>query len=89
MLINFLSSAATCPPPLIHNDCFRRTCERSCNSFMEVNPCPIATGVCFSGCFCPEGLVRKGDSCIPHTECRDCKQFNFKLTYLWCCFIVN
>lgn len=29
-------------------------------------------GVCFSGCFCPDGTVRNGDECILPTECRDC-----------------
>lgn len=29
-------------------------------------------GVCFSGCFCPEGTVRNGDKCVPPIHCKDC-----------------
>lgn len=29
-------------------------------------------GVCFSGCFCPDGTVRNGDECVPPTYCKDC-----------------
>lgn len=29
-------------------------------------------GVCFSGCFCPEGTVRNGNECVPPTHCKDC-----------------
>lgn len=29
-------------------------------------------GICVSGCFCPDGTVRNGDTCVLPTECRDC-----------------
>ena len=38
----------------------------------EVEPCPAMKGVCFAGCFCPDGMVRNGDDCVHPTECRDC-----------------
>jgi hypothetical protein len=30
-------------------------------------------GTCIPGCFCPDGLVRKGDKCVKPNECRDCE----------------
>jgi hypothetical protein len=30
-------------------------------------------GTCIPGCFCPDGLVRKGDKCVKPIECRDCE----------------
>ncbi|KAK2585761.1 hypothetical protein KPH14_010370 [Odynerus spinipes] len=63
---------ANCSAPFVHKDCFQNKCERSCNDLQDVDPCPVMEGVCFSGCFCPEGTVRNGDDCVPVTECRDC-----------------
>lgn len=61
-----------CPPHLIHKDCYRRRCELSCDQ-MDLNSCPHLPGQCFSGCYCPEGMVRKGSGCvIAAQECRDC-----------------
>ncbi|XP_015177061.1 PREDICTED: hemocytin [Polistes dominula] len=69
---NIYDCPGNCSAPFVHKDCFRNKCERSCNDLQEVDPCPIMEGVCFSGCFCPEGTVRNGDNCIPTSECRDC-----------------
>ncbi|CAK9818181.1 SSPO [Anthophora quadrimaculata] len=63
---------ANCTPPLVHKDCFRNKCETSCDNLQQIDPCPVMQGVCFSGCFCPEGTVRNGDQCVPPTECKDC-----------------
>jgi hypothetical protein len=52
--------------------CYRNKCEMSCENLREVEPCPASEGVCVPGCFCPDGLVRSGDDCVPPTECRDC-----------------
>lgn len=60
-----------CVPPLIHKDCYRRRCEPSCDN-IQTNECNYLPGSCFSGCYCPEGKVRKGDDCVPVTDCRDC-----------------
>ncbi|KZC09215.1 Hemocytin [Dufourea novaeangliae] len=63
---------ATCTPPFVHKDCFRNKCETSCDNLQQIDPCPVMKGVCFSGCFCPEGTVRNGDQCVPPTQCKDC-----------------
>lgn len=71
--------AAVCPAPLVHYECYKRSCEPTCTSMGENEQCPQAPGVCFSGCFCPEGLIRKGDECINATDCRDC-EFYFRFS---------
>lgn len=63
---------AHCPPPFVHRDCFRSKCEITCDNLHEVEPCPPMRGVCFPGCFCPDGLVRRNNECVPPTQCRDC-----------------
>lgn len=60
-----------CPAPLVHNDCFRRRCEPTCDSISS-DDCPHLPGTCFSGCYCPESSVRKGDICVPISDCQDC-----------------
>lgn len=62
---------ATCPAPLVQNDCYRRRCEPSCDTLHE-NDCPHLPGTCFSGCYCPDGTVRSVDKCVPVNECKDC-----------------
>lgn len=57
-----------CPAPLVHRDCYRRRCEPSCDA--SPDKCPFIPGTCFAGCYCPEGTVRKGESCVK--ECKDC-----------------
>lgn len=44
----------------------------TCENFNEPDPCPTVEGLCVSGCFCPEGTVRSGDTCVPVSRCRDC-----------------
>lgn len=63
---------ASCPPPFVHRDCFRNKCEITCDNLHELEPCPTMEGVCFPGCFCPDGLVRQDDKCVPPVQCRDC-----------------
>lgn len=60
-----------CAPPLVHKDCYRRRCEPSCEN-IQSNECNYLPGSCFSGCYCPEGKVRKGNDCVPVSDCRDC-----------------
>lgn len=62
---------AACPAPMVHKDCFRRRCEPSCDT-LAADDCPYLPGTCFSGCYCPEGMVKKGDRCVPVSECKDC-----------------
>ncbi|XP_034943572.1 hemocytin, partial [Chelonus insularis] len=65
-----------CPSPFIYKDCFRNKCEMTCRNLQEVDPCPIMD-VCFSGCFCPDNLIRNDNLCITASECRDCKCNSF------------
>lgn len=64
---------APCPAPLVHHDCYRRRCEPSCQNLQEEDPCPMVNGVCFPGCYCPPGTVRKNQECVPARQCRDCE----------------
>ncbi|XP_046389468.1 hemocytin isoform X2 [Ischnura elegans] len=63
---------AECPPGEVYKDCYERQCEPSCGTLMDKDPCPRLENSCFPGCFCPDGLVRKGSSCVSPVECRDC-----------------
>lgn len=60
-----------CPPTLVHRDCYRRRCELSCGT-LGANDCPHIPGQCFSGCYCPESTIRKGERCVKLSECKDC-----------------
>jgi len=59
-----------CPAGMTHYDCFPYSCEPSCEQLECVSP---STSNCFSGCFCSEGTVRRGDTCVKASECRDCE----------------
>ncbi|CAK1581500.1 unnamed protein product [Parnassius mnemosyne] len=64
---------AECPPPLVHYDCYRRRCEPTCGAAGTLSRgCPLEDGLCFPGCYCPEGRLRKGDQCVAPTDCLDC-----------------
>ncbi|XP_050302983.1 hemocytin [Anthonomus grandis grandis] len=64
---------ATCESPLVYNDCFQRKCEPTCESIADPYVCPKVSKMCFPGCYCPPGFVRKDDSCIKPSSCRDCE----------------
>ncbi|EFA10333.2 hemocytin [Tribolium castaneum] len=69
-----LDCPATCDAPLVYHDCYQRKCEPTCESLS--NPelaCPKLPNVCFPGCYCPSGMVKKGDTCISPSNCRDCE----------------
>ncbi|KAJ0180770.1 hypothetical protein K1T71_004174 [Dendrolimus kikuchii] len=63
---------ADCPAPLVHYDCYRRSCEPTCSSVGALTSCPLVDGQCFPGCYCPEGKLRKGDKCVVPADCLDC-----------------
>ncbi|CAH2073181.1 unnamed protein product, partial [Iphiclides podalirius] len=68
-----MNCPAECPAPLVHYDCYRRRCEPTCASAGSTRrSCPPEDGVCFPGCYCPEGLLRKGDQCVAPLDCLDC-----------------
>lgn len=59
----------SCVAPFVHNDCYRHECEATCDN---IAGCPATEGSCYSGCFCPDGQVKKGDSCVMASKCRNC-----------------
>ncbi|XP_026330001.1 hemocytin [Hyposmocoma kahamanoa] len=68
-----------CKPPLVQYDCYRKRCEPTCSSLgesktgrMGIKDCPSEDGVCFPGCYCPEGTLREGDACVAPSKCFDC-----------------
>lgn len=66
--------AAECAAPLVHYDCYRRRSEPTCAALgAGSRGSPQEDGLCFHGCYCPEGRLRKGDQCIAPTDCLDCK----------------
>uniref|UniRef100_A0A1I8NWB1 Hemocytin n=1 Tax=Stomoxys calcitrans TaxID=35570 RepID=A0A1I8NWB1_STOCA len=60
-----------CPAPFVHSDCYKRRCEPSCDT-LNTDDCPVLGDACFAGCYCPEGTVRKGETCVPISDCKDC-----------------
>ncbi|XP_030749920.1 hemocytin [Sitophilus oryzae] len=64
---------ATCDAPLVYHDCYQRKCEPTCKSIADPNVCPKINNMCFPGCYCPAGHVRKDDTCIKPSSCRDCE----------------
>ncbi|XP_041977645.1 hemocytin isoform X2 [Aricia agestis] len=66
---------ADCPAPLVHYDCYRRRCEPACGASGASGAptvCPAEEGHCFPGCYCPEGKLRLGDTCVVPADCLDC-----------------
>ncbi|KAK6627245.1 hypothetical protein RUM44_009722 [Polyplax serrata] len=59
----------SCPFNLVHYDCYPYVCEPTCGTEKE---CAEPAPECFSGCFCPDGMVKKGNTCIKVSDCRDC-----------------
>ncbi|KAJ3643777.1 hypothetical protein Zmor_026489 [Zophobas morio] len=69
-----LDCPVTCDAPLVYHDCYQRKCEPTCESVSDPDAaCPKLPSVCFPGCYCPPGTVKKGDSCISPSNCRDCE----------------
>ncbi|XP_070069456.1 hemocytin-like [Drosophila takahashii] len=77
----------TCRPPLVHHDCHRQRCEPQCAlpRSHSASVCPTIPNTCYSGCYCPEGTVRRGEECVSLDDCKDCKcslfGFNKFVTY--------
>lgn len=70
--LNFIYIAVNCSSPFVYHECYDRQCEPSCDSLLQKDECPKIENKCFPGCYCPDGLLRKGNSCIKPAECRDC-----------------
>nr|XP_023019258.1 hemocytin-like [Leptinotarsa decemlineata] len=64
---------ATCDAPLVYHDCYQRKCEPTCESISDPSVCPKVKNVCFPGCYCPSGYVRREETCIKPSSCRDCE----------------
>jgi Trypsin Inhibitor like cysteine rich domain len=76
-LIDDTFVAAECPANEVFHDCFQHKCERSCTNLKQ--PCAVGN-ICRTGCFCKDGYVRKGDTCVLPMHCDDCK-INFIIFY--------
>nr|CAI5832157.1 unnamed protein product [Callosobruchus analis] len=63
----------SCEAPLVYHDCYQRKCEPTCKSINDPSLCPKINNMCFPGCYCPAGYVRKDDLCIKPSSCRDCE----------------
>ncbi|CAG9772868.1 unnamed protein product [Ceutorhynchus assimilis] len=64
---------ALCEAPLVYHDCYQRKCEPTCESIADPYICPKVPNMCFPGCYCPAGHVRKDNNCIKPSSCRDCE----------------
>ncbi|XP_066254573.1 hemocytin [Euwallacea similis] len=64
---------AFCDPPLVYHDCYQRKCEPTCESIADPDICPKVSKMCFPGCYCPAGHVKKANTCIKPSSCRDCE----------------
>ncbi|KAG1676891.1 SCO-spondin [Nymphon striatum] len=60
-----LITVPTCPPGLIYTDC-GTACEATCENYKIQTSCQL---ICVQGCFCPLGLLRNGNDCIPPESC--------------------
>ncbi|XP_013180497.1 PREDICTED: hemocytin isoform X2 [Papilio xuthus] len=68
-----MNCPAECAAPLVHYDCYRRRSEPTCAGVgAGSRSSQQEDGLCFPGCYCPEGRLRKGDQCIAPTDCLDC-----------------
>ncbi|KAM8881275.1 SCO-spondin isoform 1-T4 [Synchiropus picturatus] len=57
-----------CENGLVYRSC-GPACSPSCPSVQSSSHSQCDVLSCVEGCFCPEGTVRHGDSCLPSTEC--------------------
>lgn len=64
--------AVSCPTPLVYKECFNKVCEPSCDSLLQSDPCPKLPGLCFPGCYCPDGYIKESGSCVKPSKCRNC-----------------
>ncbi|KAK4875849.1 hypothetical protein RN001_012271 [Aquatica leii] len=62
----------TCEEPLVHYDCYQRRCEPTCGNLADYSACPKIDNICFPGCYCPKGYVRRGKECVLPIDCEDC-----------------
>ncbi|CAN7937256.1 unnamed protein product, partial [Ixodes hexagonus] len=64
-----LGCAPKCPAGMEWREC-GPACEKTCENMRDKsNDC---SEDCIAGCFCPMGLVRRGDACVPPEFCHDC-----------------
>ena len=62
-----------CSGGAVYHECNKPTCETTCLNKKNYNTCPEVPNLCFPGCVCPDGLVRRSDiQCVKPSECRDC-----------------
>ena len=74
--------AADCPRGQVYKDCYLRKCEQNCENIRHDENCyNTLQEVCFPGCYCPEGLVKDGNSCVEPNKCKNCNFFYQKIVY--------
>lgn len=69
-----------CPVGQVYHECFRQRCEATCETLRSTTSATeqqqqcneLMSNSCASGCFCPEGQVRSGETCVDPNECADC-----------------
>ena len=71
--LDAVTAPPTTPPPTptcTNGKVFRTcgtACPRTCDNYQqEFLPC---TRQCVIGCFCPEGMVEMGDTCVLPSQC--------------------
>ncbi|XP_075537951.1 uncharacterized protein LOC142572612 isoform X2 [Dermacentor variabilis] len=70
-----LGCAPECPAGMEWRECGPSSeCEPTCDNVHRgkdgaADDCPEE---CVAGCFCPLGMVRRGDACVPPSMCHDC-----------------
>ncbi|XP_075745319.1 hemocytin isoform X1 [Rhipicephalus microplus] len=69
-----LGCAPECPAGMEWRECGPSSeCEPTCdNVHRSKNTAEECPEECVAGCFCPLGLVRRGDACVPPSMCHDC-----------------
>ena len=72
-IMQILLTVADCPRGQVYKDCYLRKCEQNCENIRHGENCYLTMqDVCFPGCYCPEGLVKDGNSCVEPNKCKNC-----------------
>lgn len=75
-----------CPPGLVWQDC-GSSCERTCSNLQDYKSQNISCdeSQCVAGCFCPAGMIKKGDHCVAPEKCQDCESIGVRTNRLNLC----
>lgn len=68
-MVNLTSDASgRCTPGKNHDDC-DNSCGDACELYVQQDLEIVCPHVCFSGCYCPPGLVTFRERCVDPLEC--------------------